>query len=43
MDITLDEKPRDLESASTETQEQMPQSGNYEDWYNYFFGGTPNK
>ena len=43
MDITLDEKPRDLESPTTETQEQMPQSGNYEDWYNYFFGGTPNK
>ena len=44
MDITLDEKPRDLESTTVETQDQMPQSGNYEDWYRYFFGDTvPNK
>ena len=30
--ITLDEKPQEEASAGT----QMPDSGNYEDWYNYF-------
>lgn len=41
MDITLDEKPQDLNSSSsgsTSTDPTMPQSGEYEDWYKYFFG-----
>ena len=34
--ITLDEKPRDTASESAPSNGQMPQEGNYEDWYNYF-------
>lgn len=37
MDITLDEKPRDLNS-STVTEPTMPQNGNYDEWYKFFFG-----
>lgn len=39
LDITLDEKPKDLDSTTpASTQETMPENGNYEDWYKYFFG-----
>lgn len=34
-DITLDEKPRDL-NADTGTQNSVPQDGNYDEWYDYF-------
>ncbi|MGM9669341.1 MAG: S1C family serine protease [Faecousia sp.] len=42
LNITLDEKPH---TSTTTPQEQqpgtgeMPDSGSYEDWFNYFFGG----
>ena len=36
--ITLDEKPRDTTgNAPAPGAGDMPQEGNYEDWYNYFF------
>ena len=42
--ITFDERPQDPDAAQQQTQSQgeMPSSGSYEDWYNYFypfFGG----
>lgn len=41
MDITLDEKPRDLNSSGSQNSAEMP-SGDFEEWYNYFFGnGKP--
>ena len=40
MNIQLDEKPRDLDSTPVVPEQQMPQSGNYDDWYKYFFGDT---
>ena len=40
--IILDEKPQDTESttpsATPQPEGPMPGSGNYEDWYDYFFG-----
>lgn len=39
MDITLDEKPQDL-STPTEPVENMPQNGDYNEWYKYFFGDS---
>ena len=38
--ITLDEKPRDTaaETPVPSGNGNLPQDGNYEDWYNYFFG-----
>lgn len=41
MDITLDEKPQDL-STSTQPTENMPQNGDYDEWYKYFFGESRN-
>ena len=40
LDITLDEKPKDTNSnASTAvTEPNMPQSGDYDEWFKYFFG-----
>ena len=40
LDILLDEKPQDTTAAAPVPQPegQMPGSGNYEDWYDYFFG-----
>ena len=40
MDITLDEKPKDLNSTVTltPTEPGMPENGNYDEWYKYFFG-----
>ena len=40
--ITLDEKPQETTAESTPA-EPMPQSGSYEEWYNYFspFFGNP--
>ena len=35
LEITLDEKPQ--ATVTTETQESLPE-GNYEEWYNWFFG-----
>lgn len=43
MDITLDEKPQeDLNTSteSTESTESMPQNGEYDEWYKYFFGDS---
>ena len=44
MDITLDEKPRDLNSDTpvTGTEPDMPENGTYEEWYKYFFGENRN-
>ena len=36
--ITLDEKPRDLTSAAIPEDEAMPNEGDYEEWFKYFFG-----
>lgn len=37
--ITLDEKPRETTQAPVVPENgQIPESGSYEDWYNYFFG-----
>lgn len=40
LDITLDEKPKDLDSGSnvTATEPNMPDNGSYDEWYKYFFG-----
>ncbi len=39
LSITLDEKPRETtEIPSVPDGSDLPQDGNYEDWYNYFFG-----
>ena len=40
--ITLDEKPQNTETTPAST-EGMPQSGSFEEWYNYFapYFGTP--
>lgn len=43
LDITLDEKPQNLDSApAPEEDPSMPSDGSYEEWYDYFrryFGG----
>ncbi len=41
MDITLDEKPQDLDSSNSSTadsESNMPEDGEYSEWYKYFFG-----
>ena len=40
LDITLDEKPVDTDSAQQggSNGQAMPDSGSYEEWYDYFFG-----
>ena len=39
MDITLDERPRDLNSPDASSAEpDMPDNGSYDEWYKYFFG-----
>ena len=39
LDILLDEKPQETPEATVPQPEgQMPGSGNYRDWYDYFFG-----
>lgn len=46
MDITLDEKPRDTDSAAAGTDSNpnsnMPQNGEYDEWYDFFFGNRKN-
>lgn len=44
MDITLDEKPRDLNSntPAAGAEPDMPENGTYEEWYKYFFGENRN-
>ncbi len=44
MDITLDEKPKDLNSSAaiTPTEPSMPQDGSFDEWYKYFFGENKN-
>ena len=40
--ITLDEKPQDTPQETQSPQESMPDSGNFDEWYDYFrryFGG----
>ena len=39
LDITLDEKPKDLNVTPTATEPVMPDNGSYDEWYKYFFGG----
>ena len=36
--VTLDEKPRNLEQPVPEYEEEMPSEGDYEEWYDFFFG-----
>lgn len=45
LNITLDEKPRDLNSTPETEKEEMPMNGSYDEWYKYFFGqdGVPKK
>ncbi len=40
LDITLDEKPKDLDnnSSTASTEPNMPQNGDYDEWFKYFFG-----
>ena len=40
LDITLDEKPADLNATVPEesTQGKMPENGSYDEWYDFFFG-----
>ena len=42
LDITLDEKPKDLNSSTAATEPSMPQNGDYDEWYKYFFGENRN-
>ena len=44
LNITLDEKPKDLDSSNsaTATEPNMPQSGDYSEWFDYFFGNGRN-
>ena len=39
--ITLDEKPQNTESSSSNNggQGKMPEKGSYDEWHDYFFGG----
>ncbi len=43
LDITLDEKPQETttatEPSSDSSDSNMPSEGNYNDWFNWFFGG----
>ena len=39
LDITLDEKPKDLNATPAATEPVMPDNGSYDEWYKYFFGG----
>lgn len=41
LNITLDDKPYDSDPSYPQPDENMPQEGNYEDWYNWFFGKNP--
>lgn len=34
--ITLDERPRDMDSSSSQTDPSMPQEGDYNEWYDFF-------
>lgn len=44
LDITLDEKPQPEESQDIPTpDENMPSEGNYDDWYDWFFGSRRGK
>lgn len=36
LSITLDERPRDLNNPSYEEEPEMPDSGDYDEWYEYF-------
>lgn len=44
LNITLDEKPKDLDSSNstTATEPNMPESGDYSEWFDYFFGNGRN-
>jgi len=39
MEITLDEKPQEVDIPPEYNQENMP-SGDYNEWYDWFFGGN---
>ena len=34
--ITLDERPQDLDSSSSQTDPSMPLEGDYDEWYDFF-------
>ena len=34
--ITLDERPQDLDSSSSQTDPSMPSEGDYDEWYDFF-------
>ena len=36
LDITLDEKPQDLDTQPATTEPSMPNSGSYDEWFDYF-------
>lgn len=36
LDIILDEKPRDLNNPTYQEEPEMPDSGEYDEWYDYF-------
>lgn len=36
LDVTLDEKPRDLNNPTYQEEPEMPDSGDYDEWYDYF-------
>ena len=38
LEITLDEKPHEGQSAPSSEPSGMPDNGSYEEWFNYFFG-----
>ena len=38
LEITLDEKPRENQTVPDNDASGMPDSGSYEEWFNYFFG-----
>ena len=38
LNITLDEKPRDLTTPTPEPTQPMPDNGDYDEWFRFFFG-----
>ena len=38
LEITLDEKPHEGQSAPSSEPSDLPDNGSYEDWFDYFFG-----
>ena len=38
VEVTLDEKPQTLEETVPEEEAEMPSEGDYDEWYDFFFG-----